>query len=58
MRIYYISLKGIIKKAAQVLIIFLVLLLMVKIIQYNLFKAVMNNFDSINISIGNILSIH
>lgn len=55
MRIYYISLKGIIKKAAQVLIIFLALLLMLKIIQYNLFKSVMRNFDPIQLTIGNIL---
>ncbi|HWI54394.1 MAG TPA: hypothetical protein VNT57_01770 [Desulfobacteria bacterium] len=55
MRIYYISLKGIIKKAAQVIIIFLVLLLMLKIVQYNLFRSVMSNFDPNQLTIGNIL---
>ncbi len=56
MKIYYFSSKYIIKKTAQIIIILLALVLILKITQYNLFKPVMSNFDPNRLTIGNILS--
>lgn len=47
MRIYYFNFNYIIRKTAQTLIILLALLLMFKIVQYNLFKPTISNFDPI-----------
>ena len=47
MRIYYLNFNYLVKRAISVLVILLVLLLAIKVVQYNLFRPAITNFEPI-----------